>query len=354
MASSSKSRGLGRGLDALIQGGGVRSTPPPAPAAPVPQKKKSTAGPKKTVLKPVKKAAPPPKTVAGPAPVAPVAPDKPAANGIRVIAVSQIARSPWQPRREFVQEALEDLASSIKERGVLQPLLVRQLPTGKFELIAGERRFRAAQLAGKTDVPVIVQEATDRDALELALVENIQREDLNLIEEAEGYHLLAKTFTLTQEEVAKRVGKARATITNALRLLDLSDAIKRAIAENTLSAGHAKVLLGVEPERRDLLAARVIAQGLSVRALEQLIRTAPKAAPKKPAAAPEAPANDRSARHLKHIADRMQQELGTKVQLAPARILADGRKEAGRILIEFYDNDDLSRLLEALNLADLD
>ena len=282
------------------------------------------------------------------------APSESASGAIRV-PIEKVHKSPWQPRKKMAPEALEDLTHSIRERGVLQPLLVRKVED-RYELIAGERRFRASQAAGLKDVPVILMDVSDREALELALIENLQRADLDLIEEAEGYRDLMREAGLTQEEVSKRIGKARATIANALRLLDLSDAIKRAIAEGALTPGHAKVLLGVEAKDRDLLAARVVAQGLSVRALEKLVAGLGRPQGGAKAAAPEksgGAVEEKTARQLKHLADRMQQELGTKVALAPARQLADGKREMGRIVIEFFDNEDLSRLLEMLNLGDL-
>ena len=322
MSTQPKHRGLGRGLDALIKGGATR---PGAPHAPV---------------------------HARPAEAAPAPEGK---GAVHRVPVHKIRKSSWQPRRNFAEEALKELADSIREKGVLEPVWLR--PAGEFfELIAGERRFRAAQLAGLADIPALLHEVSDVEARELALIENLQREDLNLIEEAEGYRDLMREAGLTQEEVSHRIGKARATVANALRLLDLSDVIKRALSDGTLSGGHAKVLLGVEPTHRELLAARTVAQGLSVRALEKLVAGLgrPKGRGQKPEPAKSGgPVDEKTARQLKHLAERMQQELGTKVCLAPARQLADGKREMGRIVIEFFDNDDLSRLLETLNLGDL-
>ena len=269
--------------------------------------------------------------------------------------VHKIRKNPRQPRQTFEEQALRELADSIREQGVLQPILLRQAGEELFELIAGERRWRAAQMAGLLEIPALLQEATDIQALERATIENLQRADLDPIEEAANYRELMALASLTQEEVAKRLGKARATVANALRLLELSDAIQRALAQGALSVGHAKVLLGVEPKDRDLLAARVVAQGLSVRALEKLVaglgksRGGKKPEPRKD----DGKADDKSAKQLKFLADRMQQELGTKVTLSPARLAADGKREMGRIVIEFFDNEDLSRLLETLNLGDL-
>jgi ParB family transcriptional regulator, chromosome partitioning protein len=328
MATHSKHRGLGRGLDALIQGGATRPG----------------AGPAKEPAKPA--AEPVAKTV-------PVAAGK---GAIHLVPVHKISKGPWQPRRRFAEDALKELADSIREKGVLEPIWLRQ--AGEiFELIAGERRFRAAQAAGLLEIPALLHEVSDLEAREMALIENLQRADLDLIEEAEGYRDLMRAAGLTQEEVSKRIGKARATVANALRLLDLSDAIKRALSEGVLSAGHAKVLLGVDPKDRDLLAARVVAQGLSVRALEKLVAglqaAARKDQKKAPAQAGGGKSDEKTAKHLKFLADRMQQELGTKVALLPSRLLADGKREMGRIVIEFFDNEDLSRLLEMLNLGDL-
>lgn len=328
MSTQPKHRGLGRGLDALIQGGATRPGAAPAKG-------------------PAKAAAAAPAAKAGPA--------ADAKRAVHLVPVHQIQKGPWQPRRRFAPEALKELAESIREKGVLEPVWLR--PAGEiFELIAGERRFRAAQEAGLAEIPALLHEVSVLEAREMALIENLQRADLDLIEEAEGYRDLMREAGLTQEEVSKRIGKARATVANAVRLLELSDGIKRALSEGALSAGHAKVLLGVEAKNRDLLAARVVAQGLSVRALEKLVAglAAAGQAKKKDAAKPLEPKpDDKSAKHLKFLADRMQQELGTKVLLAPARLLADGKREMGRIVIEFFDNEDLSRLLETLNLGDL-
>lgn len=344
MAVSPKHRGLGRGLDSIILGGVGKSAPGTAAKAP------STAGKAGTSAK-----AEASKPATGKGPVAPAAPAAPVADSGRVclIELSKIERNPWQPRREFDAAALQELAASIKANGLLQPILLRPKGNG-YEIIAGERRFRAAQTAGLHTIPALVQKATDVEMREKALIENIQRSDLNLIEEALAYRDLAE-IGLTQEDIARCVGKARATVANSMRLLDLSPSIQKALSAGTLSAGHAKVLLGVAPESRDLLAARVIAQDLSVRALEKLLTglaSAPKASkPSKPAAPLSADA--KTAKQLHYLADRMQQELGTKVQLFPSRSLADGKREMGRILIEYFDNEDLSRLLETLNLGDL-
>lgn len=333
MATKTKHRGLGRGLDALIHGGATRPGTVP--------KKKVAAKPSGKSKAPVSAR---PKA-AGPA-------DE--SGSVRMVGIHLVVKSPWQPRREFKPEALQELADSIRTKGVIQPVVLR--PVGdRFELIAGERRFRASQAAGLSEIPALLREVSDLEAMEMALIENIQREDLNLIEEAEGYRALMAKAGLTQEEISRRVGKARATVANSLRLLDLSDTIRKALADEQLSAGHAKVLLGVEGANRELLATRVVAQGLSVRALEKLVAGLDSRGrggrKKKPAAG--GGVDPKTAKHLKFLSSRMQQELGTKVSLSPSRLLASGKREVGRIVIDFYDDDDLSRLLETLNLGDL-
>ncbi|HBA85631.1 MAG TPA: chromosome partitioning protein ParB [Verrucomicrobia bacterium] len=269
-------------------------------------------------------------------------------DGITRIPIEKIRKSPWQPRREFAAEALDDLTRSVQERGILQPLMVRQVGE-TYELIAGERRFRAAQNAELKDVPVMVMDVTDREALELALIENLQREDLNLIEEAEGYKLLMEKFEMTQEHVAQRVGKGRATIANALRLLDLPDSVKRLVAEQKVSPGHAKVLLGVDiPREQELLAARVLAEQLSVRTLERIVANL-----KRPAKKPRGEKSDIPDSHLQYMTEQLHQHLGTSVRLTPCKTLANGKKAKGTIEVDFYSNDDLDRLLAMLGLTSL-
>lgn len=336
-SSSNKHRGLGRGLDDLIKGG-IQKKPAAAPA-------KQSSG--KTPSRPAPAAA-------KPAPAAP-APAADSAAAVRELDIAKIVANPWQPRREFDPAALQELADSIKAQGLLQPILVRAAKSGTYELVAGERRLRAAKQAGLKKIPALVRTATDLEMREMALVENLQRSDLNPIEEALAYRALADEAGLTQEQIAQRVGKARASVTNSLRLLDLSATIRKALAGGVLSVGHAKVLLGADPELRDLLAARTIAQGLSVRALEKLVAGMDAAAKRvrRPSSRPGAAEDAKALQQLKFLSDRMQQELGTKVSLEPARALADGKREMGKIIIEWFDNEDLSRLLETLNLGDL-
>lgn len=270
-----------------------------------------------------------------------------AGTGVRQVPIEKVHKSPFQPRQTIKPEALEDLAHSVRERGVLQPLLVRQVED-RFELIAGERRLRAAQVAELKQVPVIVMDVSDREALELALVENLQREDLNLIEEAEGYHVLAEKFDMTQEEIAQRVGKARATVANAMRLLDLPDKVKQFVASGELSAGHAKVLLGLEnPRELEILAVRVVREGLPVRAVEKIIERL-----RKPARHARVRKSDIPDSHLRFLVDRLHQHLGTAVRIEPCRTLGNGKKAKGTIHIDFFSNDDLDRLLVLLGISD--
>ena len=268
-------------------------------------------------------------------------------GGIVQVPIENVHKSPWQPRKNIASEALEELSLSVRERGVLQPLLVRRVED-KFELIAGERRLRAAQDAELRQVPVIVMEVSDREALELALIENLQREDLNLIEEAEGYRVLTDKFEMTQEQIAQRVGKARATVANAIRLLDLPDPVKRLVAEDRLTPGHAKAILGLEmPKEQELLATRAVEEGMSVRTVERIVYRLTKGAKK-----PRAEKTDIPESHLKHLSDKMHQHFGTSVRISPCKTLANGKKVKGTVEIDYYSNDDLDRLLVILGLAD--
>ena len=266
-------------------------------------------------------------------------------TGVRRVPLSDVQISPWQPRKEFDDGALAELVESVREHGVLQPLLVRTVGE-HFELIAGERRFRASTRAELPDVPVIVMDVSDREALELALIENLQREDLNVIEEARGYLLLSEKFSLTQEQIAERVGKGRPTIANAVRLLDLPDSVQRLVAEKQLSPGHAKVLLGLDiDQEKILLAERVVKEGLSVRALEAVI----KKLRKPPRSTTEiSSSQDLPGDHLRHINDALYQLLGTSVRIKSSRSLANGKKSKGLIEIDYYSPDDLDRILTVI------
>lgn len=268
-------------------------------------------------------------------------------GGALEISVDQLTPCPWQPRQVFDPGALHDLITSIKQRGVLQPLLVRKVGD-VYELIAGERRLRASREAGLKTVPVKVLEVEDREALELALIENLQREDLNVIEEAEGYQMLADQYEMTQEEIARRVGKGRATVANALRLLGLMPAVRDMVAAGRLSAGHAKVLLGASiADEQLLLANEVLKGGLSVRQTEAML-----AKRLKPPRKPRARKSDIPAGHLRDLEDRLHQHLGTAVRIEPCTTLANGKKVKGRVELSYYSGEELDRLLQIMGLVE--
>lgn len=270
-----------------------------------------------------------------------------ASAGPLELPIAEIKPNPWQPRHNFAPEALEELTASIREMGLLQPLLVRKTESG-YELIAGERRLTAARAAGLERVPVILKEYTDCEALEVALVENLQRQDLNILEEAEGYQALGEQFHLTQEQIAQRVGKGRATITNALRVLNLPEKIQDLLRTNQLSLGHAKVLLGLEMAAEQiLLAERAVKEGLSVRALEHVMAKLTRVPKKERARRPDMPES-----HLRYLSDKLHRHFGTGIHLTPCSTLSDGRKTKGSLEIEFYSNDDLDRILTLLGLTE--
>jgi len=252
-------------------------------------------------------------------------------NQVSQIDVEKITANPFQPRRHFDQDKLEELAESIRNHGVLEPIIVRR--TGdEYQIVVGERRWRASQLAGLGTIPAVVKELSDREMMEMALIENLQREDLNAIEEAEGYRILMDEFAMTQEEVAKSVGKKRSSIANTLRLLTLEPPLKQMVAEGRLSPGHAKVLLSVESGKlRYALAQKVLEEDLSVRQLEKLVQQRPKKAVRKDSKDPE----------VQTVQDELQRLLGTKVRLFYKR----GK---GRIEIEYYSDEELERIIELL------
>jgi len=267
-----------------------------------------------------------------------------AGERVQLTSVEEIVPSPLQPRTEFRGEHLQELVESIRERGIIQPLIVRQR-NGKFELIAGERRWRAAQQVGLKEAPVIVREAGDQEVLELALIENIQREDLNPIEEAMAYQRLAKEFGLKQEEIAQKVGKSRAAVANSMRLLELAADVQSWLTQGRISVGHAKVLLGAKThEEQSILADAIIRQNLTVRATEKLLAAhlAQKGAAR-PAGRASATPGGNLAPALQNLQNRLQRHLATHVSLH------HGDKR-GRIEIEYYGNDDLQRLLTLLGL----
>jgi ParB family chromosome partitioning protein len=253
------------------------------------------------------------------------------------VAIEKLIPGKSQPRTNFDKEALTELADSIKQQGILQPILVKKNSEGKFEIIAGERRWRAAQLAGLFEVPVLVKELTDKQSLEIAVIENIQREDLNPIEEALAYQRLIQEFTLTQAEVSERVGKDRVTITNALRLLNLSPLSKQMLIEKQLSAGHAKVLLALEDhDLLDNLAKQTVKNGWSVRKLENEVKSA-----KAPKSIESIKTNTTTTILIDKIKDDLQKTAGTKVDIE----YKDGK---GSIKIHFYNNEELNKIVELI------
>lgn len=266
---------------------------------------------------------------------------------IQLVSLGKIDKNPNQPRQRFESTTFKELIDSIEKHGVVQPLLVRQKDE-RYELIAGERRLRAAGKCGLEKIPVIEMDISDQKALELTLIENLQRDDLNPIEEAEGYSNLASKFGLTQKEIAARVGKARATVANGLRLLELNDEIKEMLSKGELTSGHAKVLMGVEiDEERLLIAKRCLKEELSVRALEKIVAKLNRPARKKRAQKSDIPKD-----HLDHLTTRLQQHFGTAVRLRPSRRYANGKKGKGSLEIDFYSNEDLNRILEKLGLME--
>lgn len=271
---------------------------------------------------------------------APVA--EPADMHERVLRVpfSRVQPCPFQPRKSFEPEALRELADSIQEQGILQPLIVRER-NGRYELIAGERRWRAAGLLKLTEVPVIVREAEDKDVLELALIENLQRENLNPIEEAQGYSRLISQFQLTQEEASLKVGKSRAVVANALRLLKLAPELQGYVRDGRLSVGHAKVILGLEqPEQQKTAANRILKEGLNVRQAEALVARMQNPKLVTPQISPVA----RDA-NLASLESRIRERLGTKINLRYS-------KGKGALEITFYSDDDLDRILQILGVSE--
>ncbi|MDD5906043.1 MAG: ParB/RepB/Spo0J family partition protein [Clostridiales bacterium] len=249
--------------------------------------------------------------------------------------ISQVESCASQPRKQFDADALADLADSIREHGIIQPLTVRKLQSGYYQIIAGERRWRAARMAGLSEVPAIVIEADDRKAMELAMIENLQREDLNPIEEAEGYQMLISQYNMTQEETAQRVGKSRSAVANALRLLHLCPSVRAMVEDGRLSNGHARTLLPLAPEAQKKAAATVIKNDLSVRQTELLVKkltAQPKEKPQK---------SGISVDYAEEAARELSSRLGRGCKIV------SGRKK-GRIELEYYGVDDLNDLIDAL------
>jgi ParB family chromosome partitioning protein len=259
---------------------------------------------------------------------------------VRRVPLAQIVPSPLQPRKEFVAAQLTELMESIREHGVIQPLIVRPVH-GKLELIAGERRFRASRELGLTEVPVITREATDKEVLEMALIENLQREDLNPIEEARAYERLARDFAMRQEDIAQRVGRNRATVANSMRLLDLPMEVQDFLAKGSLTTGHAKVLLSLKkPKEQEKAAAEVIKKGLSVRATEKLVQGVLNPPPPKPEVA-----DTEFGTAIEAVEQKLVSHLNTNVSLHHS-------DKKGRIEIDYYGVEDLNRIIALLGIEE--
>ncbi|MGQ0656929.1 MAG: ParB/RepB/Spo0J family partition protein [Chromatiales bacterium] len=281
-----KKRGLGRGLDALL-GIGSEATDADADTAP--------------------------------------------SHDLRSLPVDLIQRGRYQPRVDMKSEALQELADSIKAQGVVQPVVVRRLPgQGRYELIAGERRWRAAQMAGLHDIPAVVRDADDKAAVSIALIENIQRADLNAIEEANALHRLVNEFDLTHQQVAEAIGRSRAAVSNLLRLLDLAEPVKRMVEQGRLEMGHARALLALPPERQVATAERIVARGLSVRQAEQLVKHLLQTSARKPS-------------KTDPDTHRLEQELGERLG---ARVsFRHGAKGRGAVMIHYNSLEELDGIL---------
>ena len=256
-------------------------------------------------------------------------------SGSLSLPISQVETCSSQPRKRFDDESLQELADSISQHGIIQPLTVRKLSSGYYQIIAGERRWRAARLAGLQEVPVIVIEADDRKAAELAMIENLQREDLNPMEEAAGFQSLIESYHMTQEEAAQRVGKSRSAVTNALRLLGLTPSVRKLVEEGKLSAGHARALVPLSPSLQESAANAIVSGGLSVRQTEALVKRL--SAEKKEAQVKDPDEVD----YLAEAQNDLKARLCRGVKIVP------GRKK-GRIELEYYGVDDLNDLLDAL------
>jgi ParB family chromosome partitioning protein len=282
-------------------------------------------------LIPANRTAPPPAT-------APASAPPPSAPGPLRIPIESVRPNPLQPRSSFSSEGLQELAQSIRENGIIQPLVVRRSHDG-YQLIAGERRLRAARIAGLHDVPVVVQDIADDRLMEVTLIENIQREDLNPIEVAHAFDRLHREFRLSHEQIAQRTGKDRTTITNMLRLLRLPLEVQQLVAENRLSMGHARALLSLESAEQQVALAHKAADGaMSVRQVERAVQKSPSTAPDRRA---DAPALDRDP-NVRAAIDQLERVLGTRVRIIPRD------EQRGRIEIEYYSQEDLARIYDLI------
>jgi ParB family chromosome partitioning protein len=302
--TAAKKKGLGRGLDALL--GGARAADPLTP-----DQGDETAASAEAITGPV------------------------TGEAVRELGLDQIQRGRYQPRREFDEERMRELADSIAAQGVIQPIVVRPIAAGRYEIVAGERRWRASQQAGLDRIPVVVREVTEQAALAIALIENIQRDDLNPLEEASALRRLLDEFGLSHLQVAEAVGKSRSTVTNLLRLLDLEDAVKRLLEQHKLEMGHARALLGLQGAAQIDVAQQVVSHGLSVRETERLIRRylAEAAEPAEGAGPSEPDPN------IRHLQEDLAERLGARVAIQ------HGNKGTGRLVINYNSLDELDGIL---------
>lgn len=253
-------------------------------------------------------------------------------SGVTELKITELESNKKQPRRYFDDQALQELADSIKEHGIVQPIIVRKLEDS-YQIVAGERRWRAARLAGLKAVPVIIKDYTNTQVMEIALIENLQRQDLNSIEEAVAYKSLIEEHDMTQEQIAERIGKSRSAIANTMRLLNLSETIRKMIVEGKITAGHARALLAIEDKRRQLeIAQKIVDQQLNVRDVEKLAAQKDQQEPKKEV---------KKDVEIVELEERLKKALATKVSIIH-------KKSKGKIEIEYYSNDDLDRILELL------
>ena len=261
----------------------------------------------------------------------------PAGDTLSQLPISQLQRGKYQPRTQMDQTSLAELAASIRAQGLIQPILVRPIAASRYEIIAGERRWRAAGMAGLSEVPVVIRDVGDKAALAMALIENIQREDLNALEEAEGMQRLVDEFKLTHQDLAESLGRSRAAITNALRLLNLSPRVQGYLRGNNLDMGHARALLALDPKRQQEVAKKVVDQNLSVRETEELVNRLLHPAP--PTQRKAAKITDRD---VQRLAEEISEKLGTTVEIRT------GRKGSGKLIVSYTDNKHLGSLLERL------
>jgi len=276
--------------------------------------------------------------------VAQPTPDRASGESVELLPLKAISPSPLQPRTEFPQGHLSELVDSIREKGIIQPLIVRKISSGSYELIAGERRWRAATELKLSEAPAIVRKATDLEVLELALIENLQREGLNPVEEALAYQRLHREFDQTQDQIARQVGKSRAAVANAMRLLGLPDEIQGLLKHNKLSVGHAKVLLSLKSQDEQLeLAREIIKLGASVRAAERMAQTGQ--AERSESSRQKTGAASQLEPAIQRVQNLLMHRLST-------RVVIDHKEKKGRIMIEYYGSDDLSRLLDSLGIKE--